>query len=111
MIRFGEKYFAIGIGDVYLGLRDVSEQYTESVIHRLRLTEQSEEAPVLPRVMVSSAMEVLLGIFGFYTTTLAEKNVNNMRPCSLRFAAFHACSSSRSDRNSCRLHMHKINHV
>ena len=37
MIRFEEKYFAIGIRDVDLGLPIVSEQYTASVIHKLRL--------------------------------------------------------------------------
>ena len=56
--------------------------------------------PKSPYVMASSAMELILGVFGFLLTSNAETNANKIGPWSFSCcAAYQACLSSTSDRS------------
>ena len=59
-----------------------------------------------PRVMVSSALGLKLGVFGFLPTTHAKTNTKqNANMISVCCAAFYTCLSSPSDHSRCRGHM------
>ena len=62
-----------------------------------------------PRVMVSSAMGLNLGVFGFLPTTYAKTNAQQiMFMIFVCLAALYACLSSLSDSNTCTLNTYAL---
>ena len=87
--------------------------YSSNLNFCAKITENGTKWPLYreiclipPRVMVSSALGLKLGVFGFLPTTHAKTNTKqNANIISVCCAAFYACLSSPSDHSRCRGHM------